>query len=93
MNAVSTSSEDVRMQHAIEELSSLIRSRYPEAQFTVGQAQDDGEILLLYSEVAANSMDEVLDVVMDRMLELQVDEGVPIYVIPELRPRRAAPVE
>ena len=90
MNAISTSRYDDRMRHAIEELSTLIRSHFPGARFTVGQAQDDAEILLLYAQVGADSIDEVLDVVMDRMLEFQVDEGLPIYVIPELRQRDAA---
>jgi len=32
----------------------------------------------------------VLDVVIDRLLELQVDEGIPVHVIPIRPPERAA---
>ncbi|MGH2353292.1 MAG: hypothetical protein ACRDI2_22870 [Chloroflexota bacterium] len=33
---------------------------------------------------------EVIDLIVDRMLELQIDEGLPVYVIPIHTPERVA---
>jgi len=92
MTAMQVSKEDARMQRAIDELSDLLRRRYPGAEFFVAPAPDDAAIVHLYARVDDDDADTVLDVVMDRMLALQFDEGLPIYVIPDLdRWRLAAP--
>lgn len=73
---------DARMQHAVDELSGLIRERYPAAAFTVTHSPEDAEAVHLNATVEVEDADEVLDVVMSRVLSLQDDESLPIHVIP-----------
>jgi hypothetical protein len=72
------------MQEAIEELKRLITERFPDASFVVEEGFDpEGTYLVTTVDIA--DTDEVIAVVGDRLVELQVDEGLPIYVTP-LRP-------
>jgi hypothetical protein len=72
---------DKRTQAAIDELRSMIRVRYPGAIFAVSHGQDP-EGIYLDATVDIEDVDEVLDVVRDRLFDLQVEEGIPVYVIP-----------
>ncbi|MBI2908959.1 MAG: hypothetical protein HYX92_15055 [Chloroflexi bacterium] len=74
-----------RLQRAVAELQQMIREHYPTAQFKVSRADDDPREVHLITTVDIEDTEQVLDVVMDRLLELQVDERLPIHVIP-LRP-------
>ena len=58
----------------------MMRERWPEASFEVSQG-DDPDGIYLDTTVDIEDTDEVMDVVIDRLLELQVEEGLPIYVI------------
>lgn len=71
-----------RFRAALDELQTLIQHRYPQATFSVSRSQDDPAIVHLNTEVDVDDTDEVVDLVIDRMLELQVEEGLPVYVIP-----------
>ena len=73
-----------RMQEAIEELKRLITKRFPEAAFVVEEGFDPEGIYLIPT-VDIDDTDDVIAVVGDRLVELQVDEGLPLYVTP-LRP-------
>ncbi len=73
-----------RMEEALRELKRLITARFPQAGFVVEEGFDpEGTYLVTTVDIA--DTDEVLDVVGDRLVELQVDEGLPVYVTP-LRP-------
>lgn len=72
---------DRRTQHVIAELEGLIRHRYPEAAFAVSRG-DDPEGIYLTATVDIEDTDLVLDTVVDRLLQLQVEEQLPIYVVP-----------
>jgi hypothetical protein len=72
------------MQEAIEELKRLITERFPDASFVVEEGFDP-EGTYLISTVDIADTDDVIAVVGDRLVELQVDEGLPLYVTP-LRP-------
>ncbi len=73
-----------RMQEAVEELKRLITEGFPEAAFVVEEGFDpEGAYLITTVDIA--DTDEVISVVGDRLVELQVDEGLPLYVTP-LRP-------
>jgi hypothetical protein len=86
---------DSRLQAAIDELQGLILARYPEATFSVSPAEDDPRITHLVTTIDIDDTEEVIDLVIERMLQLQVEDGLPIYVVP-VRPfsrilaRRAA---
>jgi hypothetical protein len=73
-----------RMEDAVHELKRLITERFPQAAFVVEEGFDPkGTYLVTTVDIA--DTDEVIDVIGDRLVELQVDEGLPIYVTP-LRP-------
>ena len=74
------SAYDPRIQQALVELKAMMRERWPEASFEVSQG-DDPDGIYLDTTVDIEDTDEVMDVVIDRLLELQVEEGLPIYVI------------
>ena len=73
-----------RMEEAVRELQRLITARFPQAVFVVEEGFDPEGIYLL-TTVDITDTDEVIAVVGDRLVELQVDEGLPVYVTP-LRP-------
>jgi hypothetical protein len=66
---------------ALRELQDLIAARYPEATFVVeGGSEPPG--IYLVATVDVEDTDEVFDLVVERLLELQIDEGLPVYVTP-----------
>ena len=72
------------MEKAVNELKGTIAERFPQASFVVEEGFDPKGIYLVTTVDIADT-DEVIDVVGDRLVEWQVDEGLPIYVAP-LRP-------
>src|SRR5687767_15401970 len=73
-----------RMKEAIDELKRLITARFPQAAFVVEEGFDPEGVYLITTVDIADT-DEVIAVVGNRLVELQVDEGLPVYVTP-LRP-------
>ena len=72
------------MQRAVAELTRRIQQHYPEATFEVGHGEDP-EGIYLRAIVDVQDIDAVVDVFIDRLIELQVEEGISVHVIP-LRP-------
>ena len=72
------------MEKAVNELKGTISERFPQASFVVEEGFDPKGIYLVTTVDIADT-DAVIDVVGDRLVELQVDEGLPVYVTP-LRP-------
>src|SRR6266581_642139 len=73
-----------RIEEAVHELKRLITARFPQAGFVVEEGFDPkGTYLVTTVDIA--DTDEVIAVIGDRLVELQVDEGLPVYVTP-LRP-------
>ena len=73
-----------RMEEAVHELQRLITARFPQASFVVEEGCGPEGIYLITTVDIADT-DEVMAVVGDRLVELQVTEGLPVYVTP-LRP-------
>ena len=73
-----------RMEEAVHELKELITARFPQAAFVVEEGVDPEGIYLITTVDIADT-DEVIDLVGDRLVELQATEGLPLYVTP-LRP-------
>jgi len=69
------------MEKAVNELKGSICERFPQASFVVEEGFDPKGIYLVTTVDIADT-DEVMDVVGDRLVELQVDESLPIYVTP-----------
>jgi hypothetical protein len=79
---------DERTRQAIAELQGEIRRRYPTASFEVSRPPDDPDGIHLTAVVDVDDPDEVGDLVIDRVVELQAEEGIPIHVIPIRTPER-----
>ncbi len=80
---------DPRMHTALAELEGLIRARYPSATFTTFHGEDP-EGMYLRATVDLEDPDEVMDVVIDRLYDLQVEHELPVYVIPVRTAERSA---
>lgn len=78
-----------RLQEAVDHLQYLIRHVDPQATFQVVTGDDPVGTYLL-ATVDIDDLDGVMDVYMDYILMLQIDEGLPLYVLPLHPP--AAPV-
>ena len=73
--------DDPRVQRALADFERLIRERYPDATFELSWGGDlDG--VYLTTEVDLEDTLEVLDAIRDRLFEVQVEEELPVYVIP-----------
>jgi len=81
--------DDPAMLAAIVELQHLILARFPETEFTIGEASDP-EGVLMRAIVDVDDPDEVTSVFIDRMVDIQVDDQLPIYVVPLRTARREA---
>lgn len=68
---------------AIAAISGLISARYPEAQFSVELGEDPAGTYVM-ATVDADDLDEVIDVFIDRRIDLQIDHGLRLHVIPLL---------
>jgi hypothetical protein len=76
---------DERLMRSVDELKRLILACEPAATFSVGRGQDpDG--LYVYVVVDREDLDDVWDACRDRLLEMQVDERLAVYIIPTQPP-------
>lgn len=82
MSAEQSISLNPDVKQAVDELERIVRSRYPEASFKVERGEDNPEGIHLITIVDIEDPDEVLDVVIDRVLHFQIDKGLPVHVIP-----------
>jgi hypothetical protein len=73
--------QDEKVQRAIAEVQARIKAAYPEAEFTVAIGDDPAGIYIdAYTEAPDGFC--VLDLVSDRLVDLNVDDGLPLHVIP-----------
>ena len=72
---------DAAIQVALAELKGTIRARFPHAVFEVFEG-DDPDGVYLMAEVNVEDTDEVAALYTDRLIDLQVEEGLPVYVLP-----------
>jgi hypothetical protein len=79
--------DDPRIQAALIELRALITQRFPNASFSVFRGEDPEGIRLL-TTADVDDLDEVMDAVIDRMVDMQIYEGLPVYVVPVWPPAR-----
>ncbi|MGI8477980.1 MAG: hypothetical protein ACR2OO_16660 [Thermomicrobiales bacterium] len=76
-----------KMTAAITELTEIIRGRYPDTIFTT-EIGEDRQTVFVTAIVDVDDPDEVVDCFIDRAVTLQVDEGLPLHVIPIRTPAR-----
>ncbi len=78
-----------RMMAAIDEITGIIRSTYPDTTFTVDvDVVESQESVFVTAVVDVDDPDEVVDCFIDRVLALQIDEGLPLHVVPIRTPDR-----
>lgn len=92
--------DDPRMQEAIAQMQSLITERFPGTTFAVGEGDDPCGVHMT-AVVDVDDIDDVVDHIIDQLVKVQIDDGLPLYVTPietparrdALRARLAAGVE
>jgi hypothetical protein len=81
MAALQADELEARVMEAVGELRSIIAQHEPSAEFEVTEGDDpDGTYLIAY--VDTPDVLPIVDLVIDRLLEYQIDEGLPVYVVP-----------
>ena len=78
-----------RVQEALAELKELISSRFPDASFDVERGEDP-EGVYLQAMMDIEDRQDVADAFIDRLVTMQVEEGLPVYVLPVRPPERNA---
>lgn len=76
------------IQQAVAELQRLIATHYPGTTFDVGPGGDDPAGTYITATVDLDDPDEVMDLVIEHVLALQIDDGLPIHVVPIRTPER-----
>ena len=79
---------DERTRRAIQELEGVIAAQYPKTTFEITCAPDDPRSIHLLAVADIDDPYELGDLVVDRVVALQVDEGIPLHVIPLRTPER-----
>lgn len=72
---------DPRIERAVAELQGMIVGRYPEATFAVWQGEDPMGTYIT-TTVDVPDTDDVTDLIIERLIAMQVEEELPVYVIP-----------
>jgi hypothetical protein len=88
MNSQYLHSLEASRREAVAELIGMITSEYPSASLEVSPGVDDPDATHIIAVVDMDDPDEVMDLVIDRLVELQVDDELPISVIPIRTPER-----
>lgn len=80
---------DPRMAGAIEEIQQAVLARHPTTIFRVEPGEDPGSVWM-WATVDVDDTDEVFDLVSDRLLDLQLERGIPLVFMPVWTPERIA---
>lgn len=81
MSAQSNLYLDSPVRRAIEQIKAAITNRYPRAIFELVRGEDP-EGIYLRTTVDLDDVDQVLDGILDELYEIQVEQALPVYVIP-----------
>lgn len=79
-----------RMRQAVAELQGTIAAHYPTATFSLARSPEHHGTLHLLVTADVADPDEVGDLVVERVVALQAEEGIPLHVIPLRTPERMA---
>lgn len=72
---------DLRIAQALVDLTALIAPAYPAAVFEVFW-RDDPDGARLRVTVDIQDADDVIDLIRDKLLDIQIQQYLPVYVIP-----------
>ena len=73
--------DESRMETVIQEFQTLIEGSYSPVGFEVKPGDDPVGTYLIVT-VDIDDPDEVVDLYADKLLALQVEEGLPLYIVP-----------
>ncbi|MGI8552981.1 MAG: hypothetical protein ACR2PL_19670 [Dehalococcoidia bacterium] len=82
---------DPKIADAVDELTALIRRQYPDASFDTVIGEDP-EGVYLRATIDVDDTPAVMDTVIDRLYELEVEVGLPVYVQPVRPSHRVAEI-
>lgn len=80
-----------RLEAALQEIKALIGHRYPEATFDVAEGEEPGSAYLV-ATVDVEDTGEVVEIFLDRLVDFQVDEALPVFVLLARPPERNAAI-
>jgi hypothetical protein len=80
MNGEQRATFGPRWEQALDEIQVLIRDRYPTARFNITEGEDPSGLYLV-ATVDVEDMGEVVEVFLDRLVDFQVDDELPVYVL------------
>jgi len=80
MTTTSVALDTPQMNAAIAEIKQRILEHFPEATFEVGPGEDPSGMYLI-ATVDLEDLGEVVDLFLDRLVDIQIDEELPLYVI------------
>ena len=75
------------MQEAIDEVTALISAAYPTTTYVIEPGVDPGSVFV-QAYVDAIEPDDVMDLYIGRLVTIQVEEGIPLYVFARRTPER-----
>jgi hypothetical protein len=78
-----------RIEAALTELKRLIQERYPTAMFTDSIRLEPVVGFYLNVTVDVDDTDEVHDVIIDRLIDIQVEDELPVYVSIDQTPEQS----
>jgi len=78
-----------RIQAALAEMQGMIKAVYPTTTFQIYRGEDPNGVYLR-AIVDVEDTDDVIDVFIDRLVDIQIEERLPVYVIPVHTPERVA---
>lgn len=90
MTQEAQAARDPRVLQAAAELERLIRAGYPQATFELVDGEDPPGTRLRVT-VDVEDVEPVRALYLDRLVELQVEEGIPIYLRTVQPPHRWSP--
>ncbi len=76
-----------RIQAALAEMQGMIKAVYPTTIFQIYRGEDPNGVYLR-AIVDVEDTDDVIDVFIDRLVDIQIEERLPVYVIPVHTPER-----
>lgn len=79
-----------KMAAAVQELEDRILARYPGTVFQITSSPDERGAVYLRAGVDVDDLDLVTDLVIDRVMELLIEDGLPISVVAVRTPERRA---
>lgn len=73
---------DPKVLAAVTELQQLVSAKYPSAIFYVAPGEESPESTYVTATVDIEAPDDVVDLVIERVLAMQLDDGIPVHLIP-----------